>query len=151
MSQFTSIYNFLKITDSIYTSGQPTEEQLRAAAEEGVQVVINLATLESESTLEDEAGVVQKLGMKYVHIPIVWDNPKAEDFDEFVRVMHETTGKKHLIHCVANYRVTAFYSLYAMKILGWSVKQADALMEKIWDEGEYPVWRAFVSRIRERG
>jgi hypothetical protein len=36
-----------------------------------------------------------------------------------------------------------------MKNLGWSEKRADALMAKIWDEGEYPVWQAFVRRIRE--
>ena len=144
------IYNYLKIDDRIYTSGQPTVKQLRAAAEEGVQIVINLAILESDTALEDEAGLVHDLGMAYVHIPVVWDNPTTEYFEEFLRVMEQTAGKTVLIHCVANYRVTAFYSLYAMKTLGWSATEADALMAQIWEGGSYPIWDAFVKEIRTR-
>ena len=142
------IYNYIRINDRIITSGQPTEAQLRDAAKEGVQVVINLATLNSETTLEDEAGCVHGLGMEYVHIPVKWDNPTIDDFKEFVSAMKAASQKYILIHCVANYRVTAFYAHYAMKTLGWSVEQADALMSQIWDESQYPIWDAFVDNIR---
>ena len=145
----SNIYNYIKIDDQTFTSGQPTEVQLRSAAAEGVQVVINLATLSSDNALKDERAIVRGLGMEYIHIPVLWDNPTAADFAEFVRVMQKTAGKTILIHCAANYRVTAFYSLYAMKTLGWSSKQADTLMGSIWDDDEYPVWKAFVKRMRE--
>jgi protein tyrosine phosphatase (PTP) superfamily phosphohydrolase (DUF442 family) len=144
------IYNYLRISDKIVTSGQPTEAQLRAAAEEGVQVVINLATLGSDTTLEDEAGLVQALGMQYFHIPVVWDNPMAEDFTKFSGVMQKAAGKYILIHCVANYRVTAFFSLYAMSVLGWSEVRADELMASIWRDGPYPIWDAFIKCMRSR-
>jgi protein tyrosine phosphatase (PTP) superfamily phosphohydrolase (DUF442 family) len=142
------IYNYLKINAGTFTSGQPTENQLRDAAAEGVQVVINLATLGSETTLDDEAGLVKSLGMDYIHIPVAWDKPTVDDFAAFLDAMESVAGKKVLIHCVANYRVTAFYSLYAMKILGWSKMQADDLMAKIWDDNDYAVWDAFVKFIR---
>ena len=143
------IYNYLKIDDKICTSGQPTDNQLRFAAEQGIQVVINLATLDSETTLEDEAGLVRDLGMAYIHIPVVWDNPTSDNFETFVRVMQQSAGSSILIHCVANYRVTVFFSLYAMKTLGWSEDQADALLASIWEGGPYPIWDAFVKRMRK--
>ncbi len=138
------IYNYLKISEMIKTSGQPTEAQLRIAAAEGVQVVINLATLDSKTTLADEAGLVQTAGMTYFHIPVVWSNPTPEDFAEFRRVMRENAGKVILIHCVANYRATVFYALYAIAELNWSQTRADDLMAQIWHSDMNPVWEAFI-------
>ena len=41
-------------------------------------------------------------------------------------------ASKTLIHCAANFRVTAFYSLYAMKHLGWSEAQAAEFRASVW-------------------
>ena len=145
-----AIYHFVKIDERTLTSGQPTEEQLRAAAEQGVQVVINLATLDSESAFPDEAILVRSLGMAYHHIPVVWTKPAHEDFTAFLDVMRQVAGKVILIHCAANYRATAFYGLYAMAKLGWAAAQADALMDKVWQNDTYPVWHSFIQHIREQ-
>ena len=50
--------------------------------------------------------------MTYHHIPVVWDDPHESDFDAFERVMQALPEGKTLIHCAANFRATAFYSLY---------------------------------------
>ena len=142
------IYNFKWINEQIITGGQPSEEQLRAAAAEGFQTVINLATLNPRYSLPDEGGLVQTLGMQYIHIPVVWEAPQKSDFTAFEQVMVGGGDQKILIHCAANYRVTAFYSLYAMKHLGWSAAQADDLMSHVWKAGEHPVWDQFVQEIR---
>jgi cell division protein FtsI/penicillin-binding protein 2 len=55
-----------------------------------------------------------------------WEAPKLSDFEAFESVMQELPFGKTLVHCAANFRVTAFYSLYALKHLGWSEAQADA-------------------------
>ena len=55
-----------------------------------------------------------------------------------------------LLHCAANFRVSAFYGLYAVKHLGWSVEQAEAFRAPIWESSDYPVWEAFISRLQER-
>lgn len=39
------IYNYRKVNDHLITGGQPKEEQLKAAAEEGFKTVINLETI----------------------------------------------------------------------------------------------------------
>jgi protein tyrosine phosphatase (PTP) superfamily phosphohydrolase (DUF442 family) len=143
-----SIYNYRKVDDQTITGGQPTAEQLRAAAAEGFHTVINLATYDPRRSLEDEAGLVRSLGMAYHHIPVDWEHPKPGDFAAFERVMSQLPAGKVLIHCAANFRVTAFYSLYAQKHLGWSSAQAEAFRASIWHGSDYPVWRLFISQIQ---
>jgi protein tyrosine phosphatase (PTP) superfamily phosphohydrolase (DUF442 family) len=143
-----TIYNYRKVNDQLITGGQPKEEELRSAAAEGFRTVINLATLNPRYSLEDEEGLVRSLGMVYYHIPVDWENPLASDFESFERVMQSLPQGKTLIHCAANYRVTAFYALYALKRLGWSEAQADEFRASIWQGSNYPVWETFISRMK---
>lgn len=144
------IYNALKVTDHLTTAGQPTEDQLRTAAEEGFQAVINLATFNPEHSLKDEGGLLQSLGMTYHPIPVDWQNPTASDFAAFETVMDQLSGQKILLHCAANFRVTAFYGLYALKHLGWTAEQADAFRAPIWQDSDYPIWEHFIQEMRKQ-
>jgi protein tyrosine phosphatase (PTP) superfamily phosphohydrolase (DUF442 family) len=143
-----TIYNYRKVNDQCITGGQPTAEQLRSAAEEGFHTVINLAPIDPRRSLDDEAGLVQSLGMRYHHIPVAWENPQDSDFAAFEATMQTLVEGKTLIHCAANFRVTAFYSLYALKHLGWSVAQVDAFRASIWDGSDYPIWEVFIDRMK---
>jgi protein tyrosine phosphatase (PTP) superfamily phosphohydrolase (DUF442 family) len=146
----TAIYNYRQVNDRLITAGQPTEEQLKSAAAEGVTTVINLATINPPHSLPDEAGLVDSLGMTYHHIPVEWGNPQESDFQEFERVMQTLPAGKTLIHCAANFRVTAFYALYALKHLGWSEAQADEFRASIWEGSDYPIWEAFIGRMKAK-
>jgi uncharacterized protein (TIGR01244 family) len=137
------IYNFRRVDDQVITGGQPTATQLADAAAEGITTVINLAT--TSRALPDEAGVVQQLGMTYHHIPVDWENPKTSDFRAFETVMQAVGDEKTLVHCAANFRVTAFYSLYAQKHLGWSGAQAEQFRASIWQGSDYPIWEKFMA------
>lgn len=143
------IYNFRPVNDLLITGGQPTEEQLKSAAAEGITTVINLATL-GRTALADEAGLVRSLGMTYHHIPVEWDNPKESDFAAFEQVMQHPPLGKTLLHCAANFRVSAFYGLYAMKHLGWSESQADEFRAPIWEGGDYPIWETFIRQMKSK-
>jgi protein tyrosine phosphatase (PTP) superfamily phosphohydrolase (DUF442 family) len=138
----------IRLNDELILGGQPTVEQLKAAAGEGVRVVINLATLDPRYALEDEAGLVRTLGLVYYHVPVEWENPKESDFQAFEAVMRQRPAGKTLLHCAANFRVTAFYSLYALKNLGWSEAQADAFREPIWKGSREPVWEQFIAQMK---
>lgn len=143
----SDIYNYIKVNDQVITGGQPTADQLRDAAVEGFVTVINLATISSQYSLPDEAGLVDSLGMTYFHIPVDWENPMERDFFAFEERMTHLPPGKVLIHCAANYRVTAFYSLYAQKHLAWSGEQASQFRSRIWSGSSYPVWEEFIARI----
>lgn len=141
------IYNYLQVSDDLITAGQPTEDQLRSLAGEGFTTVINLATIHPPHSLQDEAGLVNSLGMQYFHIPVEWGNPQESDFAAFEQTMNHLQPGKTLIHCAANFRVTAFYSLYALKYLGWSERRAVEFRAAIWAGSDYPVWKAFIARM----
>ena len=145
-----TIYNYRRVDDDLITGGQPTEEQLRAAAAEGFRTVINLATFDPERSLPDEAGLVRSLGMAYHHLPVAWDNPTEDNFVAFERLLQALPPGKTLIHCAANMRVTAIYALYALKYLGWTDDRADAFRASVWEGKHYPVWEAFYSRMKAR-
>jgi protein tyrosine phosphatase (PTP) superfamily phosphohydrolase (DUF442 family) len=92
--------------------------------------------------------------MKYAHIPVPWDRPSDADFAEFEKAMQAAGEGKTLVHCAANFRATAFYSLYAMKHLGWSRERAEEFRGSIWRGSDFPVWEDFIRRtqsaIREK-
>ena len=142
------IYNYRKVNDQFVIGGQPTAEQLKSVAQDGFKTVINLATFNPQRSLENESGLVQSLGMAYYHIPVEWEQPSESDFEAFEKVISQLGGSKTLIHCAANFRVTAFYSLYALKHLGWSENQADAFRASIWQGSDYPIWEKFIAQIK---
>ena len=145
------IYNARVVNDRLITSGQPTEDQLRGAAADGIDTVVNLAPHDSENALPDEAGLVRALGMTYRYLPVAWSNPTEADFAAFEQVM---TGlppeSRTLVHCAANFRVSAFYGLFAMKHLRWTAEQAEAFRAPIWSGSDYPVWEAFISQMQRQ-
>jgi protein tyrosine phosphatase (PTP) superfamily phosphohydrolase (DUF442 family) len=145
-----AIYNYKKADEKIITSGQPSEEQLRAIAAAGFDAVINISTNAPHYALPDEEGLVRKLGLMYHYLPVAWDNPTVENFADFVALMQQLSGKKILLHCAANYRVSAFYSLYAMTKLGWSEAQADSYVNSMWQPSENQQWQLFIDTIKQR-
>jgi protein tyrosine phosphatase (PTP) superfamily phosphohydrolase (DUF442 family) len=140
------IYNARVVDDCLLTSGQPSEEQLREVAAAGIDTVINLAPHDSRNALPDEQGLVTELNMTYRYLPVVWDEPTEQDFAAFEQLMLELPAdSRTLLHCAANFRVSAFYGLYAMKQLGWSAEQAEAFRAPIWDGSDYAVVRSRVA------
>lgn len=138
------IYNLLQLTEKLSTSGMPTLEQLPEVAEAGVQFIINLATSKSEGWIPNEEELVKGLGMGYLSIPVEWDNPKQENLSDFMDAMDAHHCERVLVHCQANYRATAFVTLYRILRLGWKKEDAFPDLRKIWNPEEYPIWEKFI-------
>jgi protein tyrosine phosphatase (PTP) superfamily phosphohydrolase (DUF442 family) len=139
------IYNFLKISDTIATSGQPTSEQFWAIKKAGYEVIVNLALPESSNALPDEKQIVENQGMQYIHIPVVWENPTLENVTEFFHVMEENVDKQVFVHCAANMRVSAFMYLYRCLHEGISDEDAKKDLQKIWIPNE--TWQKFIEKV----
>jgi protein tyrosine phosphatase (PTP) superfamily phosphohydrolase (DUF442 family) len=138
------ILNFLAISDHLGTAGQPTPEQFAELRAAGYQVVINLAMPDSTNALPDEARLVGKQGMEYVHIPVVWEAPKLADLERFLAAMDRFGGNKVLVHCAMNMRVSCFVLLYRVLRQGVPLDRATETMHQIWQPD--PVWSAFIER-----
>jgi protein tyrosine phosphatase (PTP) superfamily phosphohydrolase (DUF442 family) len=142
------IKNFHRVSDSLGSAGQPTAEQFRAVKESGYETVINLAPSESQNALKGEREVVEGLGMKYVHIPVVWTAPKVEDAEQFFAAMDAGRGKKLFVHCIANYRASAFVYLYRVTRLKVPEEEAARDLRALWQPNE--TWQQFINEVKAK-
>ena len=140
----SGIYNFRRLSPTLTTSGQPTEEQFEQIAEAGVGTVINLAMPDSPHALPNEAGVLAALEVCYVPIPVDFAAPRESDYQRFAEEMDALGDAPLHVHCIANYRVAAFLYRYRRERLGWPEDQARPDLDAVWKpEG---VWADFISR-----
>ncbi|MEM9543430.1 MAG: protein tyrosine phosphatase family protein [Cyanobacteria bacterium P01_E01_bin.42] len=141
------IYNFVQISDRLGTAGQPREEQFEDVKKAGYDVIVNLALPDSTNAIPHEAEIVARNGLEYVHIPVIWENPTLEDFQEFAKVMRQNSERKVLVHCAMNMRVSAFVYLYRWLCDRVDEKEAKQVLDKIWTPNE--VWQKFIERVQE--
>src|SRR5262249_9483708 len=132
MADPETIYNWRRLDERITTSGQPTEPQLADIQALGVRAVVNLGLHTHEKALPDEAASVSRLGMTYIHIPVDFQDPTEQDFEQFCSAMADLHDVPVHVHCIANYRVSAFLYRYRRDVLGMQDAQARTDLEAIW-------------------
>ena len=142
-------YNFRRINDRVTTSGVVGAERLGALQASGYQALINLLPDSSEYAVAGEADLVTAQGVDYIYIPVDFAAPSQQDFDAFTRAMDQLDDRKVHIHCAANFRVSAFYSLYAQRCGRWNTAQADAHIRDLWNPADEPAWAAFIASQRQ--
>lgn len=126
------ILNYVKINELISTSGQPKIEELELIANEGFEVVINLAVPTTSNALENEDKIVSSLNMSYIHIPVDFENPKISDLKQFLNILQALGANKVWIHCAKNYRVSAFMYVYHKYILHTPFEEIDLSIFDKW-------------------
>ena len=142
----TEIYNQLQVFPDLSTSGVIPKGCFEQLSLEGYQRVINLLPADSEYAVKDEAALLTSRGIEYIYIPVDFAAPCRQDFERFAAAMDAAAGQKVWVHCAANYRVSAFVSLYNQMRHAWSDQQADALVAQLWQPDE--VWTRFIVEIR---
>lgn len=143
-------YNFRRISERLTTSGLVSVAQLSSLHREGYDAVINLLPDSSEHAVTDEARIVRDQGLDYVYIPVDFDAPTHGDLEAFMHALTARAGQKVHVHCAANYRVSAFYSLYALHNGLCTEDEANELVQEVWNPGEHPAWMTFVADERTR-
>jgi len=139
------IYNYRRLSDTLATAGQPTEDEMVAVAEAGFEIVVNLALHDADYSLPGEREIVNSLGMRYIHIPVQWERPTRTDLEQFFETMDKLSGNRLFIHCAANKRVSVFLSLYRRLRLGWSPEAVAPDVLAIWEPDA--VWRRFMEEM----
>jgi len=136
------IVNFYQLDENIGTSGQPVGEQFDDISAAGYEIVLNLSLSDSPNAIENENNIICQLDMTYVHIPVDFKSPRLEDLELFFKHMKKHEHKKIFIHCVMNWRVSAFMFLY--HTIKCDIPVADALqqMNAVWQPE--PVWQEFI-------
>ncbi|MCG8617618.1 MAG: protein tyrosine phosphatase family protein, partial [Desulfobacterales bacterium] len=137
------IYNYLPISDTLSSSGQPTARQFRAIRDAGFTTVVNLLPLGIENALDGEADLVKSLGMNYIHIPVVFFRPTDDNFITFAEQMNRLADEKTWVHCAANGRASAFIYRYRTTVLGEDPEMVKWDVREIWEP--FGVWKTFMS------
>lgn len=137
-----------RLSDRITTSGRLQESDPARLAEIGVRHVINLAMPDHSEALPDAEGAFAAQGIGYTHIPVPFAAPDETHFAAFVAALEAAEGSVH-VHCIANWRVSAFFYRWHRDSCGMAESEARALMEQQWspETSDYPgasAWAAFI-------
>lgn len=142
ISPLLEIEAFLPISPAIATSGQPSTKQLSDLRAEGYSLVVNLATPASSNWNPDEKAIVESLGMEYVGIPIDFEYPTLDDFENLADLLDENSDRKTWVHCAKNMRVSAMIYLYHRLRQGYTEETSRRYLEQIWQPNQ--IWQNFI-------
>jgi protein tyrosine phosphatase (PTP) superfamily phosphohydrolase (DUF442 family) len=140
--------NTYQVFDWLWSSGQLSEQDIASLPNLGIDVVVNLALPTSSNALPGEAELITRLGIAYIHIPVEWESPKPQQFQQFVGVLNTFSDRNVWVHCAKNMRVSAFIYLYRTLVLGEDENQASFPMRKIWTPN--PVWQRFIETVQSQ-
>ena len=138
-----NILNYMQVMENIASSGQPNESEFAAIANAGYEVIINFAMPNSENAIPSEGHLVTSNNMIYIHIPVPFDEPELFHLQSFIKIMEIFADKKVWVHCVKNYRASAFLYRYLRKSRGLSATEAQKAILPSWEPNE--IWQRFMS------
>jgi len=124
------IDNFEQVSDSYYRGGHLVGHDYADLAALGVKTVIDL-TGDDEADVNEPA-LVQKAGMKAVHIPMTThDQPSQETIAKFLKLVNDPANQPVYVHCVGgHHRTGVMTAVYRMNQDGWNADRAYAEMQQ---------------------
>ena len=107
----------------LYTAGQPSAQQLRDAAANGITTIIDLRRSDEDRGY-DEAALAEQLGLRYVRLPIAGASDITEaNARTLDRILRQDDGKT-LLHCASANRAGALLSVLDARVNGAAVENA---------------------------
>jgi uncharacterized protein (TIGR01244 family) len=124
------IKNLTNPDQATFSSGQPTQEEIKALAQAGIKHIINLRTAEEQDW--NEGDLVQSLGMQYHSVPVAGAaGVTIENATTLVDILKEIDGEPALLHCGSGNRVGALIALREGALNGESIDDSVAT-GKLW-------------------
>ena len=140
-SKLANIKNFGQLDERFYRGAQPKDiEDYKALAALGIKTVIDL----TDESKEYERPMVESLGMKYVHIPMVAKKyPTDEATAAFLKTVNDPETGKFFLHCAGGrHRTGAMGAVYRFKFYNWNFDQVYKEMKQFdfytsWGHGAF--------------
>ena len=132
--------NYQVISDRLGTAGTLSAGAVSWLVADGYRMIIDLRDEFDES----EANAALAEDAIYVHVPVSWPAPSADELESFLLVMTANPEKKILVHCSANYRASAMTYLYRVLELDTDPEEAMADVRAIWEPNM--TWLSFIAR-----
>jgi uncharacterized protein (TIGR01244 family) len=120
VSQQKGIKRFIKIDEGLYRGEQPKESEFEWLKAQGIRTVVNFRRE------DDERVFVEKLGLRYVHIPLSASKRIPDEaIHQFLALMKEADQKPIFIHCRRGAdRTGVMVGFYRIAEQGWDGERA---------------------------
>lgn len=86
------IENFIQVSDRVYSGGEPNQAGLEYLKSIGITLLLSV------DGLSPDRAAAEKLGLKYVHVPMGYDGIHSAEMQDFVTLMAHYRGKI-FVHC----------------------------------------------------
>jgi protein tyrosine/serine phosphatase len=118
------IPRFAILAEGLYRGGQPTQKGFQFLKQKGVKTVINLRAEDNS-----EEALVEKLGMKYIRIPVDEVRPFSKVSEGAIAKYFELINNREnypiFFHCRRGAdRTGLFAAFYRIALQGWDAKDA---------------------------
>ncbi len=134
------IRNYYVVSERLGTGGALSVGGVRWLANHDYQMIVDIR----DEFDADEASEALMEGLTYIHLPVSWKSPSADELDAFLLTIAGNPEKKILIHCFANYRASAMTYLYRVLEQGADSDQAMIDVTAIWEPNH--TWQDFFAR-----
>lgn len=125
------IPNYVELTPTIGTGGQPSQEGLKLIAEKKYQSVLNIRSGSESFELAAEERQALQLGLRYFMVPFSAKEPSETQALAFNALMSALKGDKVFVHCGSGNRVGSLMMIYFVLEEGMAPDKAEQEARKI--------------------
>ena len=145
-TQLSQIKNFQFIHERLFSSGQPTAEELKQIKEYGIGTVINLAESDAEHALPHEDKICLDVGLNYIQLPISWETPSSDQCLLLLDLVnHLLESQMVWVHCSNNNHVSSLMYLYRQYFMDVDIAIAQDFLHDIWKPNE--TWTGLIHAV----
>lgn len=137
--------NVVAISPLLVTSGQPSREALEGLGAQGFQAVIYLAPSTVSSAVPEEAQILTRQGIEFVHLPIPFGGPDESHYQAVAAALSRLADRKVLIHCEVNMRASSMTFLYRTLALHQAPATAYEAVARVWSPRG--PWRTLIVQL----
>ena len=119
---YVKIKNFGQMDERFFRGARPKkEEDYKALAALGIKTIIDL----TEEPKEYSKPIVEALGMKYIHIPMIAKKyPTLEATEKFLKTVNDPDTGKFFVHCAGGrHRTGAMGAVYRYEFYNWDFEK----------------------------
>jgi protein tyrosine phosphatase (PTP) superfamily phosphohydrolase (DUF442 family) len=126
------IENFRKVSDRIYSGGQPEGDiAFEALKRQGIKTIVTV------DGAEPDLGRAKRFGMHYVHLPMGYDGISREQSLKLIKAVKELPGNV-FIHCHhGKHRGPTAVAICEIAIEGWDKAKAKDWMQQAGTDPKY--------------
>ncbi|MCW5658476.1 MAG: protein tyrosine phosphatase family protein [Burkholderiaceae bacterium] len=124
--------NFVPISESLATSGQPSAATLAGLKRIGVEAVISLGPRAGPDLVPEEPALVRGQGIEFIYLPFPPDGPSETQYLAVAEALRRVQGRRTLVHCQVNWQASTFVFLYRVIVGKESPSLAYAPVASVW-------------------